>query len=637
MNRWNIHSLVFFSKHGKRRIIEFNLNDTTIITGASNTGKSAIIDSIDYCLGASRCNIASFVIERTTHIATKWTNGDQNFLLAREIRGSKGSDNMFIEVGKNITIPEDKNDLRGKGKKEKVRYIIEMLFGFDQVNDSDLKLNSNRITIRQAVPFMYLDKSVIDSNRILFHGLDDNRKAKFFIDAMPYFLGAITSEEMAALRKLFGLKKGVENEERKKKAFEIHNKNINNKATSLLKEAIQYGIVENENNQDNIIEKLKSLMDWKPEKIVLENKEQQLKLEKERSKLISEINNIKRKRNAVLHEQIKKSSFNQALKSQKAKLEIEKFFSSDEKVCPICSSELTESKEISKHIKYSFEEISNETNLIRSYEPSIEKYLTELDRTLNFSNEKLNEISNEIESLLIRSEEAKKLKDKNILANRIIGRISYFLENHKNISNFDESKMKRYKQEIEELNEKYGKEIRREKIAIAERTISTFSTKNFRKLPRGLPFKKSSINFFSNPPKVVLVEEDLNKEYQFKNVGSDENYLSIHLSLAFAMHKYFSKISSPVPGVLLLDQVSRPYYSNDISSDEFEVKESDDEKTLYKHFKFIFNQVEKITGLQVIILEHAYLSNSEKFKASTKYRWPKNSSERLIPNDWPVN
>ena len=40
-------------------------------------------------------------------------------------------------------------------------------------------------------------------------------------------------------------------------------------------------------------------------------------------------------------------------------------------------------------------------------------------------------------------------------------------------------------------------------------------------------------------------------------------------------------------------------------------------------------------GLQVIVLEHAYFHKNEKYKKATKYKWPRNGEERLIPNDWP--
>jgi len=56
---------------------------------------------------------------------------------------------------------------------------------------------------------------------------------------------------------------------------------------------------------------------------------------------------------------------------------------------------------------------------------------------------------------------------------------------------------------------------------------------------------------------------------------------------------------------------------------------------LEQHFKFIFDQVEKQNGLQVIVLEHAYLHKNERYKKAVKYRWPRASNERLIPPDWP--
>lgn len=45
------------NKKYKYREINFFLNKINVITGASRTGKSAIIPIIDYCLGSSKCTI----------------------------------------------------------------------------------------------------------------------------------------------------------------------------------------------------------------------------------------------------------------------------------------------------------------------------------------------------------------------------------------------------------------------------------------------------------------------------------------------------------------------------------------------------------------------------------------------------
>ena len=56
MNRWNISKIFFFNSNGEEiREIDFDLNTVNIITGASGTGKTAVIKALDYCLGSSTC------------------------------------------------------------------------------------------------------------------------------------------------------------------------------------------------------------------------------------------------------------------------------------------------------------------------------------------------------------------------------------------------------------------------------------------------------------------------------------------------------------------------------------------------------------------------------------------------------
>ena len=52
-----------------------------------------------------------------------------------------------------------------------------------------------------------------------------------------------------------------------------------------------------------------------------------------------------------------------------------------------------------------------------------------------------------------------------------------------------------------------------------------------------------------------------------------------------------------------------------------------DREALEKHFNFIFNEVEKQSGLQVIILEHAYLHKNDRYTKATKYKWPRDGAE----------
>jgi chromosome segregation ATPase len=50
---FQIAAIVLYSFHGETRIIPFKLGSVNVITGKSETGKSALADIVDYCLGRS--------------------------------------------------------------------------------------------------------------------------------------------------------------------------------------------------------------------------------------------------------------------------------------------------------------------------------------------------------------------------------------------------------------------------------------------------------------------------------------------------------------------------------------------------------------------------------------------------------
>lgn len=57
-----IRELVLYGYNGKVRHLPFALGKVNIITGRSKSGKSAIGDIIDYCMGGDSCNIADGIV-----------------------------------------------------------------------------------------------------------------------------------------------------------------------------------------------------------------------------------------------------------------------------------------------------------------------------------------------------------------------------------------------------------------------------------------------------------------------------------------------------------------------------------------------------------------------------------------------
>ena len=51
-----IKSIIIFGKNGEKRIVPLE-QGVNIITGESKTGKSALVEIIDYCLCSTRCTV----------------------------------------------------------------------------------------------------------------------------------------------------------------------------------------------------------------------------------------------------------------------------------------------------------------------------------------------------------------------------------------------------------------------------------------------------------------------------------------------------------------------------------------------------------------------------------------------------
>jgi hypothetical protein len=124
------------------------------------------------------------------------------------------------------------------------------------------------------------------------------------------------------------------------------------------------------------------------------------------------------------------------------------------------------------------------------------------------------------------------------------------------------------------------------------------------------------------------------------DVGSDQNYLAIHIALSIALQRHFEAITAPVPGLLVLDQISRPYFpARDDDADEREIaggQEDEDIQAMRRHLDFLFAEIQRRTGLQVLLIEHAYFADDPRYVGSTRERWTRASGRALIPQDWPV-
>jgi hypothetical protein len=90
----------------------------------------------------------------------------------------------------------------------------------------------------------------------------------------------------------------------------------------------------------------------------------------------------------------------------------------------------------------------------------------------------------------------------------------------------------------------------------------------------------------------------------------------------------------------VLDQISRPYFpTSGEDEDETEIaggEEDEDVRAMRRHIDFLFSETARRSGLQVLLIEHAYFADDARYVAATRERWTRASGRALIPLDWPT-
>lgn len=79
-----IKSIHVYSHDGQRRDLHFKVNGLNVITGRSSTGKSALSEIIEYCMGRSTFNVPEGIIrDKVSWFAVIYQFSQEQILIAK--------------------------------------------------------------------------------------------------------------------------------------------------------------------------------------------------------------------------------------------------------------------------------------------------------------------------------------------------------------------------------------------------------------------------------------------------------------------------------------------------------------------------------------------------------------------------
>jgi hypothetical protein B2_02747 len=622
-------------KEDKIHSVQFTTG-VNIITGKSSTGKSAIIEIFDYCMGSSEFNIPSGVITDNADIYFVILSIKETFLvLARKENDKK----IFLKEESNLpdikVLNKEYFDNKFFISNSDFKVNLGHYFGLD-INDIDEDKSVSQYTgqkkgrpsVRNIIPYLIQHQNLIANKHSLFYRFDENEKREQTIDQFKIFAGFVTQEYYILKQNLANSKKQLKKLEFEEKAIKIQREFNSKKFDGLLQEyeAISGNKLFEEasniilSNPANYIDKLVA-KDISINENNDESVEKILSLEKEYKKLLSQKRELNYKYKNI------NSSIDYAKKYKEELSNNQTIAQASINVatCPFCTQETNvianEANQLEKAIEWLNIELRKSPYLLDSFESdknNIEKEISDKD-------EKLKSIKNEIEQLKKITKALENNRSLNEQALKVKLKIENLLESLIDRENNNiEEKIKAIQQEISRyeklLKDKFNLDKQLEE---AEKYINYKMKEIGNKLDFESSYKPINLKFSLTNFDLWHEKENKDKVY-LRSMGSGANWLYSHITLFLALHNFFCSLGnkSLIPPILFLDQPSQVYFPTSIKdeNDEFNIDHIEEKKgtnTKDEDLKAVTNLFNRLvsfckitleeTGIepQIIITDHA--------------------------------
>ena len=639
-----ILSIMLYSHDGRRRVVKLTPGAVNVITGASKTGKSALIDIVDYCFGSGECRVPEGPIRR----AVAWfalhlqLASGQAFVARRRPDGrAVSSEDCFIEVGTFVEIPGNEA-LR---QTTNTKGLCAMLSGWCGIagNLHEPAAGQTRpplsATIRHALALCFQPQDEIIRRQQLFHRAGDNFFAQALKDTLPYFLGAVDNDYIRKREQLRHIREQLRSCERKLAEFAAIRGGGASKADDLLAQARDAGLsASTPESWETTVAALREVATTPLATVEATGSDgdEFSRLAAERSQILDEQRRIRDEIEIVRGFEQDGKGFSREATEQRARLKTIGIFEDSEPGhnCPLCSQALDGNTEVPVvvEVKAAFEALSSRLDSVARATPQVERAVAELDGRLQSIQERLTRNRSGMEAVRNADERVALTQDDATKKVHILGRISLYLESLPDLPD-----TRALEQEAETLRAEAGvleAELSDERVRERLESVTSILSQRMTQWARDLELEHSRFPLRFDLKNLTIVADTADGPVPMTRMGSGENWVGYHLIAHLALHQWFVERTLPVPHFLFLDQPSQVYFPAEQDVDgSLSVVPEDDRAAVSRMFQLAFNAVKTVApGLQVILTEHADI-NEDWYQASVVERW--RGGLKLVSEDWP--
>lgn len=640
----------------KPRRLPFELGKVNVISGASRTGKSAVIPIIDYCLGAGTCTIPVNTIRKHCEwfgVIVATAQGDK-LLARREPGAQRNTDDMFLLEADRIT--EVPHRIAKNINAEAVKRLLDELAGLSKLDFSSGHESTGfegRPSFRDLAAFTFQPQNVVANPDVLFFKANTYEHREKLRKIFPYVLGAVTPALMAKQFELGRARQELRRKERElKDAQEISARWLADLEVKF-SEAQELGLAarpEQELSRGQMIELLAEVVARTDLTLAVststisEALSELSGLDVEERDVSRELTTLRHRLEEMNRIRVGVDQYQTALALQRGRLQLSSWLvehTDDHANCPMCGSHTDSAKKKLHALSARLHEVEAEAGVDKEVPAAFDRELQRVTTEVGQATERLRSVQIRKRALSGRSNEARQRQFSAQRAERFVGNLESALDLHRRLGS--DSELVEEVARIRELVQQLEGELREQDVESRKRrALAAINGYVGRLLPLlDVENPQNPISLEINDLTIKVRGAD--RDDYLSEIGSGSNWLSYHLAVLLALHQYFlAQHNSPVPAFLVLDQPSQVYFPKRVLA-RVEDEETDEEELRLRDedvdaVRMAFDVMGKVVlsaegKLQLIVLDHAsrdVWGDVEGVVGLSEWR----NGVKLVPMDW---
>lgn len=613
----------------KPRRLKFALGKVNVISGASRTGKSAVIPIIDYCLGAGTCSIPVKTIRKHCEwfgVVLATAQGDK-LLARREPGAQRSTDDMYLlEAERIMDIP---HRIIKNINADAVKRLLDELAGLSKLDFSgggDSGGFDGRPSFRDLAAFAFQPQNVVANPDVLFYKANTYEHREKLRKIFPYVLGAVTPTLMAKQFELASARQELRRKERElKNAQEVSARWLAD-LKAKFSEAQELGLAaksEQELTRSQMIEQLEEIvartdLTLSVSTLTISDALRELSgLEGEEREVSRELTTLRHRLSEMKRMQVGVDQYHTALTLQRGRLQLSSWLASHtvhEADCPMCGSHTDSAQRKLAALAERLQEVEAEAGIDKEVPAAFDRELQRVTTEVGQSTERLRSVQIRKRALSGRSSDARQQQFAAQRAERFVGNLESALDLHRRLGS--EGELIDEVSRLREVVQRLEAELREQDVeARKRRALHTISNNAGRLLPY-LDVESPNDPITLEINDLTIKVRGTERDDYLSEIGSGSNWLSYHLAMLLALHQFFlSQRRSPVPAFLVLDQPSQVYFPKRIvARPEDDENDNGEEPQLRDEDVNAIRQAFEVMGrvaldakgnLQLIVLDHA--------------------------------